>query len=103
MAHTLRNLGLHVFTKHNASTNDIRLFLEQKIPVIVNYQDSTMTEGHYGVIIGFENGKLVLNDPYEAKPVIIDPTLFAKRWHGYHKTQFTRWLLVASDKPLRQT
>lgn len=97
MIKTLNGLGLSTFAQHGASTNDIRASLEKKIPVIVNYQDSTMTEGHYGVMIGFEYGKLVLNDPYESKPVIVDSKIFAKRWYGYHKTQFSHWMLAVTN------
>jgi len=99
MIKVLNGLGFSTFTKHGASTSDIRSLLGKKIPVIVNYQDSTMSEGHYGVMVGFENGQLVLNDPYEAKPVIIDPKIFARRWHGYHKTQFSHWMLAISNHP----
>jgi ABC-type bacteriocin/lantibiotic exporter with double-glycine peptidase domain len=102
MVKALRNLGLKIFAKHHASTNDIQYFLQKGLPVIVNYQDSTMSEGHYGVIVGFEKGKFVINDPYEPAPVLVEPKNFEKRWYGYHKTQFSNWLLAVSDKPLPQ-
>lgn len=94
----LKTLNLFTYDTYGASTADIKKYLEKSVPVIVNYR--LHGEGHYGVMVGLEKGNFVLLDPYEPKPLLISPNDFANRWQGWHKTQFTHWLLAVSDKPL---
>src|SRR5258708_2692779 len=54
------SLGFKVEVKNNASLEDIQMWLDKKIPVIVDwftrgrkdYEDSDIAEGHYSVVVG---------------------------------------------------
>ncbi len=101
MVRALNILGFQTHAHHDGSLDEVKFFLEQGAPVIVNYRDLKYNEGHYGVIVGIEEGKVILHDPFEETPFIeIDAIQFDARWYGFHSKKYTRWLLAVSDQPL---
>jgi ABC-type bacteriocin/lantibiotic exporter with double-glycine peptidase domain len=94
-------LGFKTHSHHDATLDEVKYFIEQGIPVIVNYRDFEENTGHYGVIVGLENGKVFIHDPYHTEPYLeADAIAFDARWYGYHSKKFTRWLLAASLKEI---
>lgn len=100
MVRALTVLGFQIHSHHGATIDEVNFYLEQQVPLIMNYRDSANVEGHYGVAVGIEDGKLLLHDPYEEPFVPVSFADFDARWYGYHSKQFTRWMLAVSDKPL---
>ena len=64
-------LGFKVTIKNNSTFEDIASWLEKKVPVIVNwftrgrmdYDDSTVPDGHYSVVAGLDDDYIYLQDP----------------------------------------
>ncbi len=90
---------LFCYTNNNSSIEEIKNFLKRKLPVLVNYVDKEKKEGHFAVIIGIKEEKIILNDPWYGEDFEIDISEFKNRWRdskGDHKN----WILVASPKDL---
>jgi len=64
-------LGFKVVVKDDASFNDIQMWLERGVPVIVDwftrgradYDDAAIADGHYSVVIGLDDEYVHLQDP----------------------------------------
>lgn len=85
--------------KKNASLVDIEEFLQQAIPVIVDYQ--AHHGGHFSVIIGRTENKFLLSDPScDKKYKWINKKDFEKRWFEEDEpgTIIKRWLLAVYKK-----
>lgn len=101
MVNALKILGLNTHAHHGATIDEIRFYLDEGFPIIVNYRDFTDNVGHYGVIVGYERDTLFIHDPYAAEGnTQVSVNDFDSHWYGYHSKQFTRFLLVSGDKPL---
>ena len=67
----LESFRLKTFVKNEADFSDIEMWLEKKVPLIVNwftrgrsdYDDSEVPDGHYSVVIGLDNTHIYLQDP----------------------------------------
>jgi ABC-type bacteriocin/lantibiotic exporter with double-glycine peptidase domain len=95
-----RRLGFFVHAHADSSLRELRGYLDEGIPVIVNYRDFTDNEGHYGVVVGYQGSDLIIHDPYLKRGFFLaNAKAFEKRWHGYHEKQHRHWLLAASPKP----
>lgn len=56
-----KKLGLKGFIKDFSEINDIRKYLKEKLPVIVDWFSTD--EGHYSVVIGIDQKNVYLQDP----------------------------------------
>lgn len=61
MIRAAKHFGFNAFSKRNCTPNDIRRYLNKKIPVIVDWfwED----DGHYGVVVGMDEKNIILRDP----------------------------------------
>lgn len=61
MMKAAKHFGFNVFSKENASLNDLRYFIKRNIPVIVDwfFED----DGHYSVVVDITKKNVVLMDP----------------------------------------
>lgn len=65
------SLGFEVKMKDNSTFEDIKYWLDKKVPVIVDwftrgradYDDSDIADGHYSVVVGLDNSYIYLQDP----------------------------------------
>jgi ABC-type bacteriocin/lantibiotic exporter with double-glycine peptidase domain len=74
-------------------------FLNLELPVIVNYNNLKSNQGHYAIIIGYNNKKkeFCLADPNNGYDFKIKEKDFLKNW--FVKGEKTKkWLLVLSNK-----
>lgn len=55
--------GFSFFANNQSSVEEIQHFLDQKLPVLVNYLEPKDNEGHYAVAVGHDEQKIILNDP----------------------------------------
>ena len=63
--------------------------------MIVNYVEPDTDTGHYAVVIGLENGKIILNDPWNGEGFAISEEEFVRRWQS-GDGQFKKWFMAVS-------
>jgi len=84
-------LGFKVKIKNNSNFKDIERWLDQKVPVIVNwftrgrrdYSDSNITDGHYSVVAGLDDKFIYLQDPEIGKVRRLERNNFMKVWFDF--------------------
>jgi len=93
MVEVARQYGLHVESKPETTLDEIKSHILKGHPVIVLIQawaDKDMTEeewrqtnefGHYVVVIGYEDGKLIFSDPSSFPRTWLTGNEFMVRWH----------------------
>ncbi len=70
-----------IFKKEKASLNDIRRFLKEGIPVIVDWFSED--EGHYSVAVGVDKENIVLMDPEAGGIRKIPKEKFVRVWFDF--------------------
>ena len=91
--------GFYCYIHNNSSINQIKHFIDIKLPVIINYIEPSSNDGHYAVIVGYNKNSIILDDPWNGKNFKISIKEFNKRWYDYHKKhKYSRWILVVSKK-----
>ena len=98
-------LGLKVEVKSNSTFEDIQIWLDKKVPVIVNwftrgradYEDSEVADGHYSVVVGLEEKFIYLQDPEIGKLRKIEKDDFMTVWFD-----FTGKYINANELVIRQ-
>ena len=71
MRYVLRRFGLRTKSKDNSTFNDIKKYLDEDVPVIVDwftrgrgdYSDSAIASGHYSIAVGLDEQYIYLQDP----------------------------------------
>lgn len=85
------SVDLKVEIKNESSLDDIKAWLDKKVPVIVNwftrgradYEDSEVADGHYSVVVGLDNEFIYLQDPEIGKLRKIEKEDFMKVWFDF--------------------
>ena len=95
MVRCVREYGFKCYAKTGSSIDDIRHFLDQKIPVIVNYIEPCDETGHYAIAVEANDTELFLNDPWNGERFRIGISEFEKRWQN-STGRSKRWLMVIS-------
>jgi len=90
-----RKKGFYCYIHKKANLHQLRNFIDQRFPVIVNYIEPKTNEKHYSVIIGYNKKKIIMNDPWIGKNFKIKNKEFEKRWHGEHNK---KWIMIISRK-----
>lgn len=96
MKRALRCLGFDVHARYGASLKEIERRIDNRIPTIVNYREPGEGLPHFAVVVGMTRTHILLNDPIHGPGVRIPRRVFLNHWYGTHRTQFTRWVLVAA-------
>jgi ABC-type bacteriocin/lantibiotic exporter with double-glycine peptidase domain len=92
-------LGFKASYISNGSLEDLREFIKLNIPVVIDYQRKW--GGHYSVVIGFEEDKIVLADPQKAKVVKEKIDKFSNSWwesYGADSKIFGEMIVVYPNK-----
>ncbi len=84
-------LGFKVEIKIDSTFEDIQMWLDKKVPVIVNwftrgrtdYEDSEVADGHYSVVVGLDDEFIYLQDPEIGKLRKIEKDDFMKVWFDF--------------------
>jgi predicted double-glycine peptidase len=78
-----KRLGFYAYMKDNAKIDDVKRYVKQGFPVIVDWF-SPMGGGHYSVVIGFEKNRLYLADPYLGRKRIVKIKDFMEVWFDFY-------------------
>ena len=96
MRRTVEKHGLYCHTEEDSSFEKILEFLNKSFPVIVNFIEPSDGDGHYAVVVGYENGELILNDPWNGEGFRMSREEFESSWRsGYEKRR--RWFMAVSS------
>lgn len=93
------SFGLKVEIKNNASFEDIKSWLEQDIPVIVDWftrgridqDESVVADGHYSVVVGLDDKYIYLQDPEIGKMRTISRDDFIRVWFDFTGEYINSW------------
>lgn len=85
------SVGLKVEIKNESSLDDIKAWLDKKVPVIVNwftrgrsdYADSEVADGHYSVVVGLDEEFIYIQDPEIGELRKIEREDFMKVWFDF--------------------
>ena len=88
---TAKHFGFKVKIKNNNSFKDIEKWLDQKVPVIVDwftrgrcdYTDSDIADGHYSVVAGLDDKFIYLQDPEIGKIRKLERDDFMAVWFDF--------------------
>ena len=91
LARAAKHFGFKVKIKNNSNFKDIEKWLDQKVPVIVNwftrgrkdYSDSDIADGHYSVVAGLDDKFIYLQDPEIGKIRKLERDDFRKVWFDF--------------------
>lgn len=92
-----REYGFFVYANADATLDELLSFVHKGSPVLIDYDEPSSNEGHYAVVVGTEEGKIILNDPWNGKNFRLTKKSFLNRWHD-ESTHSRRWLLVLSHE-----
>lgn len=98
MIRAANKCGLHVFVDKNTSIDALKYHIDEGTPVIVNFLEPKYDEGHYAVVIGYDHGNIILNDPLHGAEFRISFHDFESRWRGEFETA-KRWMMAVSNMP----
>ena len=101
-----KKLGFKVEIKNNASFEDIKAWLDKKIPLIVDwfsrgrydYPEDDVADGHYSVVIGLDEEFIYLQDPEIGRMRKIKRGDFLRVWFDFP----TDYIEKCEDLILRQ-
>ncbi|MBT3297827.1 hypothetical protein HN385_02795 [archaeon] len=71
--------GFKGYVKQNSSINEVNKLVKKGIPVIVDWF-SPEEAGHYSVVVGFNQGKIILADPHFGELKKYKIGWFEERW-----------------------
>lgn len=91
--------GFYVYVNDGSTLHEIKHFLEQGLPVIVNFIEPSDNEAHFAVVVGFNRKSLLLNDPSNGRKIRISHKEFLNRWYGMHKIH-KKWIMVLSTQDM---
>ena len=97
--HAAETLGFKAEIKNNSTFDDIRSWLDKKVPVIVNwftrgridYPDSEVPDGHLSVVVGLDDGYIYLQDPEIGSLRKIARDDFMKVWFDFTGEYINSW------------
>jgi len=82
------HFGFKAMVKENCSLDDLRRYVDKKIPVIVNWFENH-DGGHYSVVVDINKKNIVLADPLMRRPLLYSNTRkmpckrFMEIWFDY--------------------
>lgn len=86
-----RQNGFRVKVWSSATLAQLRECVKRDIPVLVNYRETDDDISHFAVVSGFENGRILLHDPWHGKYTALPEAEFVRRWYGKHRLTHKRW------------
>ncbi len=88
--------GFYCYVNTHSSLREIRYFLKQELPVIVNFIEPSSDSGHFAVVSGLTPFSILLNDPWNGKNFRMSRKQFLARWYSEHQIEDVAWLMVLS-------
>ena len=84
-----REFGYDVWYQEKAKIEDLKNNIDLGLPVIINNLDTKYDEGHYAVVVGYDDKNIIVNDPEYGLEREVPIPLFLKEWEGREN-----WALV---------
>ncbi len=107
MVRAIQRAGFYAYVNEYSNLDELKLFVKQGYPVVINYVEPSHNDGHFAVVKGFNSllGTIILNDPWNGADFTLSEKQFLSRWHsewwksdnGYKG----HWLMVASKEPVK--
>ncbi|MBI1999438.1 MAG: C39 family peptidase [Parcubacteria group bacterium] len=94
-----RRDGFYCYTNGDSTLFEIKHFISLGLPVVVDFIEPDGEEEHYAVVVGYKDGDIILNDPWNGENFKLPEEEFARRWH-YAQSIHKRWIMVLSSEPL---
>ena len=99
LKYAAESLGFKVEIKNNSTFDDIKSWLDKKVPVIVNwftrgridYPESDVSDGHLSPVVGLDDEYIYLQDPEIGKLRKITRDDFMKVWFDFAGEYITSW------------
>lgn len=95
IARVVKELSLVATVQTNAAWEDIQKYVDQDVPVIVNFIEASEGGGHFAVVVAINEGELLVHDPWNGESFHIEKNEFISRWKSGFEN-YTRWLLAVS-------
>ncbi|PWB38626.1 MAG: hypothetical protein C3F02_02850 [Parcubacteria group bacterium] len=89
--------GFASFAKKNSKLSDIKFFLKNKLPVIINYREPSENEYHFALISGLDDQAVRLADPHNGHNFKLKKTIFLRRWRD-SRNIYKKWFMVIAPK-----
>lgn len=87
--------GLKGFVKEFSEINDIKKYIDKKIPVIVTWFSGW--EGHFSVVFHIDKQNIYFKDPETASSVKMSLHIFQKLWFGTKKRHIHAPLTISDE------
>jgi predicted double-glycine peptidase len=78
----IRQNNLFCYVNDNSNFDEIKMYLNKNLPVLVNYIETDDDEGHYAVVVGINEEKIILNDPWHGEDFELNISKFENRWQN---------------------
>lgn len=88
MVRAARLCGMHARIYDKATIDDLRRYIQQGIPVIVNW--FSVNEGHYSVVVDVTRDSIVMQDPEVGGVRRLDIPTFMRVWFDFPSTRTTK-------------
>lgn len=88
--------GFYTQSATNATLEDLKAFVDQGIPTIINYIDPDNHEGHFAIVTDYTDTFLVLNDPWYGNYFALPLEYIAQNWRSFDGNR-PQWLLAISN------
>ncbi len=104
---TLEHFGL-LFDKRVLTVGDLKMYIDRKIPVIILLQAwreekidyaKDFDDGHWVVVIGYDDDRIIFEDPYTFERSFLVEEELNERWHGQEDGQAINHLGIAVYGP----
>lgn len=106
MVRGIQRAGFYAYVNENSNLDELKLFVKQGYPVVVNYIEPSHEDGHFAVVKGYNSllGTIILNDPWNGADFTLPEKKFLARWHSQwwrNKDGYKgHWIMVASKTPI---
>ena len=100
MISTATKEGFYCYVNSDSTFDEVKSFLSQGHPVIIDYTEPSENIGHYAVVVGYKGNRIIMNDPWNGRNFSIDEKELIERWHD-SITKSRGWMMVISKKDLQ--
>lgn len=95
----LPGFGLEAAVKEYATFDDIKEWLDKKVPVVVDWftpgrldrADGEMPDGHYSIVVGLDDSNIYMQDPETGGLRTIARKDFYRVWFDFKQNNITSW------------
>lgn len=101
MIRTALEQKFYCYVNQNSTINEVRHFIKLGFPVIIDYTEPSSDTGHYAIVSGYQDGHIILNDPWNGAGFRVSEDEFAARWYDDHNghNPCNSWMMALSKEP----